>query len=269
MGHLPLISVLEWGPGWDSGLMTLRSLNRIRSAQVIILDEPWICREILQYAGKETEMIFLGKAVEQKDQIPLKISSLLIQKARIHGQIVLILAGNLMQSGKYFQPILEIRTEGIPVEIIPGFTHSGNLPGLYQIPLTIRGLAESFWVGTALDQEGRMSMEIRLAAKTTATLVLSQGLEVLDQIQHLFLQENKSRVPVAVISNDSKSGEKMVVGTLDQIQILVSQNNLSHASILVIGEVVRMAYPAWFDENNSTSLTSEPHLSFPPVPINR
>ena len=60
----------------------------------------------------------------------------------------------------------------------------------------------------------------------------------LAQIVALFQNESKGETPVAIIQNGTTPEEKVGLGTIDTIQKVVAQKNLSSPAIIVIGEVV-------------------------------
>ena len=58
----------------------------------------------------------------------------------------------------------------IEVEVIPGISSAIAVPASKMIPLTCRGINESFWVTTGATQSGEISGDIKLAALSNATV---------------------------------------------------------------------------------------------------
>jgi uroporphyrin-III C-methyltransferase len=84
----------------------------------------------------------------------------------------------------------------------------------------------------------KLSSDVALAAQSTATVVILMGMSKLDQIVALFQKESKGEMPVAIIQNGTTPQEKVGIGTVDTIQKIVAEKNLSSPAIIVIGEVV-------------------------------
>ncbi len=84
-----------------------------------------------------------------------------------------------------------------------------------------------------------MSNDVALAAQSSATVVILMGMSKLSQIVSLFQKESKGETPVAIIQNGTTPQEKIGVGTIDTIQVVVAENKLSSPAIIVIGEVVK------------------------------
>ena len=127
---------------------------------------------------------------------------------------------------------------GIDVEVIPGISSALAVPALSNIPLTKRGVSESFWVLTATNKNGELSQGINCAVKSNATIVVLMGLNKLSQIVQLFQENEKGDLPISILQNGSMSSSNKIVGIIDSI-VAESKNNLVDGpGIIVIGEVV-------------------------------
>jgi uroporphyrin-III C-methyltransferase len=70
-------------------------------------------------------------------------------------------------------------------------------------------------------------------------VVILMGMSKLSQIVSLFQKESKGETPIAIIQNGTLANEKIGIGTINSIQEIVVNKNLSNPAIIVIGEVVR------------------------------
>ena len=91
----------------------------------------------------------------------------------------------------------------IKVEIVPGISSAIAVPELQTIPLTNRGVSESFWVITATTSNGELSKDIYEAAKSNATVVILMGMSKLKEIAEVFINADKSETPAAIIQDGS------------------------------------------------------------------
>jgi uroporphyrin-III C-methyltransferase len=128
---------------------------------------------------------------------------------------------------------------GIDVAVVPGISSSLSVPANQHIPVTKRGSSESFWVITGTTKEHKLSTDIALAAKSSATIVILMGMSKLSEIVALFEAEGKSELPVAIIQDGTTEREKIGTGTVDTIETIVQQQQLTNPAIIVIGEVVK------------------------------
>jgi len=128
---------------------------------------------------------------------------------------------------------------GLETAMVPGISSCLSVPAMQQVPVTKRGAAESFWVITGTTKEHKLSNDVKLAAKSSATVVILMGMSKLSQIVALFKKEGKSETPVAIIQNGTRENEKVGTGTIASIEGEVEMQQLANPAIIIIGEVVR------------------------------
>ena len=107
------------------------------------------------------------------------------------------------------------------------------------IPLTCRGVNESFWVTTGTTQSGDISSDIKLAAQSSATVIILMAMSKLEAIMDIFMASGKSDTPVAIIQDGTTSKEKMVIGKVKDIVFKSQYARLANPAIIIIGEVVK------------------------------
>lgn len=233
----PKLTVVGAGPG-DIDLITLKAIKAIKSADVILYDA-LINEELLEYATEETERIFVGKrrgcyAFQQE-----QINELIVNKAREKGHVVRLKGGDPFIFGRGAEEIDYVRQFGLETYVVPGISSALAVPAYQGIPLTKRGISESFWVVTATTKNHALSNDVSLAAKSTATIVILMGMHKLSEIVKIFYAENKRNTPVAIIQNGTQANENVGIGTIDNIQQVVQEKQLSSPAIIVIGDVVK------------------------------
>ena len=101
---------------------------------------------------------------------------------------------------------------------VPGISSSLSVPASQNIPITKRGMAESFWVITGTTKEHKLRRDVVLAARSNATVVILMGMSKLGEIMLLFKNENKLDLPVAIIQNVTMEIEKIGIGTVASIE---------------------------------------------------
>ena len=108
------------------------------------------------------------------------------------------------------------------------------------IPVTHRGLSESFWVVTGTTSEGTISPDLYQAAKSKATVIVLMGIHKLAEIAQIFVNEGKSKLPVAVIQSGTTDNEKVAVGIACTIAEVAKDAGISSPALIVFGEVVSL-----------------------------
>ncbi|MGB5229102.1 MAG: uroporphyrinogen-III C-methyltransferase [Eudoraea sp.] len=230
------LTVVGAGPG-DLELITLKAINALQDADVVLYDA-LVDKALLEYASK-AEHIFVGKRkgcyAFQQDQI----NELIVQRAQSRGHVVRLKGGDPFVFGRGAEEMTYAAKYGLQVAMVPGISSCIAVPASQNIPVTKRGSAESFWVITGTTKEHKLSGDIHLAAKSNATVVILMGMSKLSAIVELFIKENKSDIPVAIIQNGTKEDEQVGIGTIETIESIVREQKLTNPSIIIIGEVVR------------------------------
>ena len=237
-GKQPKLILVGAGPG-DPELFTLKGIKALKSANVILHDA-LAHPDIMQYANPEAEKIFVGKLkgicqFKQED-----INSLIIEKAKEKGTVVRLKGGDPFIFGRGHEEQIFAESHGLKVEVVPGLSSCYAVPELAGIPLTRRGMNESFWVITGTTKEHKLSEDVYQAAKSKATVVVLMGMHKLSQIVEIYQVEGKGNLPVAIIQRGSWGEEKRGLGIIDNIISIKEEQKLSSPAVIVIGEVARL-----------------------------
>ncbi|MDX1653119.1 MAG: uroporphyrinogen-III C-methyltransferase [Brumimicrobium sp.] len=233
IGKLTLVGA---GPG-DPELITLKGLRAIQQADVILYDA-LIDDSLLKYASG-SKKIFVGKRKNYHRYSQDDINGLIVHYAIQGNYVVRLKGGDPFVFGRGSEEIAYAESFGIETEIVSGVSSSIAVPASAGIALTQRNISESFWVITGTTRSGKISDDIRLAARSTATVVILMGMSKLHEITAEFRKNGRAELPVAVIQNGCTPREKIGIGTVDSIVDVVAELNLSSPAVIVIGEVVR------------------------------
>ncbi|WP_372757905.1 uroporphyrinogen-III C-methyltransferase [Mariniflexile sp.] len=233
----PKVTLVGAGPG-DPELITIKGIKALKNASVVLYDA-LINRELLTYVSPETKLVFVGKRKGMHSFTQDQINELIVKNAFEFGNVVRLKGGDPFIFGRGSEEIDYIESFGIETEVVSGISSSMAVPASLGIPLTHRGISESFWVITGTTSERKLSKDVCLAAQSTATIVILMGMSKLKEIVEIFTKFGKTDVPTAIIQNGTTANEKMGVGTINTIVTIAEQNNLSSPAIIVIGEVVK------------------------------
>lgn len=233
----PKLTVVGAGPG-DPELITVKAINALSEANVILYDA-LVNKELLKYAPLNSLKIYVGKRKNKHEFTQEQINNLIIDMAFTHGRVVRLKGGDPFVFGRGSEELQHAETFNIETAIVPGISSSISVPGASGIPVTHRGISESFWVITATKQNGDISADIFDAAKSKATVVILMGLSKLEQIAEVFKTYGKGTTPIAVIQNGTLATEKAALGTIENIVVEVKDQNIQSPALIVIGDVVR------------------------------
>lgn len=232
------LTLVGAGPG-DPEMITLKAIKILAAADVILYDA-LANQALLQYASPHAERCFVGKRFGCHALSQSEINDLIIAAALHKGHVVRLKGGDPFVFGRAQEEIEAARAYGIPVAVVPGISSALAVPASQMIPLTCRGINESFWVTTGTTQSGEISPDIRLAAQSSATVIILMAMSRLEAIAEIFRQQGKGETPAAVIQNGTTPDEKMVCGKVKDIAFRAQHAGLSNPAIIIIGEVVKL-----------------------------
>ena len=234
------------GPG-DPGLITVRALQLLRGAEVIVYDQ-LVNPVLLEEAPAGAERIFVGKQAGRHCIVQGEINDVLIRYARLGHEVVRLKGGDPFVFGRGGEEAEALADAGIPFEIVPGVSSAVAVPAYAGIPLTHRKFASSFAVVTGHEaRKAQDSVDWAKLATAVDTLVILMGLNNLPIIVTKLLAHGRaSNTPVAVIRWGTTEEQESVVGTLADI---VERSALfKPPALIVVGDVVSLAAKLqWFD----------------------
>ena len=238
MFKIPLISLVGAGPG-DPELITVKAIKVIERADVILYDA--LANTILlNYASPGAIKKFVGKRYGCHAMSQEEINILMIEYARSHGHVVRLKGGDPFVFGRASEEIEAAREAGIEINLVPGISSALAVPAMQMIPLTCRGINESFWVTTGTTSSGKISGDIKLAAQSSATVIILMAMSKLESIMEIFSSYGKHDTPVAIIQNGTTKEEKCIIGSVKDIFFKAEFAGITNPAIIVVGEVVRL-----------------------------
>jgi uroporphyrin-III C-methyltransferase len=233
----PKLTIIGAGPG-DPDLITIKAINALGEADVILYDA-LVNPELLKYAPYQSIKIFVGKRKGSHHLTQDQINSLIVDYAFSHGHVVRLKGGDPFVFGRGAEELEFADRFNIETVIVPGISSSIGVPALQGIPVTHRGISESFWVLTGRNAAGEIPYDIHLAAQSDATVIILMGLSSLREITKVYERYGKNSLPVAVIQNGSLPTENVAIGSVDTITRVVEEEGIKTPAVIVIGEVVR------------------------------
>ena len=235
----PKLTLVGAGPG-DPDLITLKAIKALQSADVVLYDA-LANDKLLDYCSDTCEKIFVGKRSKCHSTSQDTINVLIVEKAYQYGHVVRLKGGDPFVFGRGQEEIQYAQERGIATAYIPGISSAVGIAGGLNIPLTARGISESFWVITGHKSDSSLSADLHGALQTTATIIILMGMSKLAQIAEACVLANKGQLPVAIIQEGSTPQQKFAMGIAKNLVSIAQQNQLQNPAIIILGEVVKFA----------------------------
>lgn len=249
------------GPG-DPELITMKGLRAIQLAEAILYDE-WIAPELLEHASPKCEKIVFGKSVNGQRPNQDEIHSMIVGYAYRCKRVVRLTSGDPHILGRAYEEAQYVKSRGFHTQIIPGISCATAGPCAAGIPLTLRGINESFCVIEGKQRSGKFSDNFYLAAQSTATIIILMGLPSLKQVASLVSEYRGPAEPIAVIERATTKLQRVIRGVADDIYVRVKEAALNAPAIIVVGQVVDERLLIKCNLPDTETLISEHSLALP------
>lgn len=238
------------GPG-DPGLLTLRGLECLRRADLILYDglvNPLLLRHTHAAAERTSRASGpAGRRIVQDD-----INQRLIEAARAGKTVVRLKGGDPFVFGRGSEEAAALAAAGIPFEVVPGITAATGAAVYAGISLTHRDHASAvaFITGHEDPTKDSSSLDYHVLASFPGTLVFYMGLHRIAAICRSLVEAGKpSTTPAAVVCKATTPFQQTVTGTLTDLPQLAAAARLHPPSLLIVGDCVKVRdHVDWFDE---------------------
>ncbi|WP_288411717.1 uroporphyrinogen-III C-methyltransferase [uncultured Sphingomonas sp.] len=227
------------GPG-DPGLVTVRAVEALKSADVVVHDG-LIDPRVLDLAPAGAQRISVAKQRARHTLPQESINALIVAHVKTGAIVVRLKGGDPFIFGRGGEEVEAVRAAGLPVEVIPGVSAALGCAAGAMLPLTHRdwssavsfvagqckGLSEQDWSGLA--GQGR-------------TLVIYMGVATAEAIADKLMADGVAPdMPVAVLERGTYADARALRTLLADLGPMVSREAVKSPAVIVVGEVVQLA----------------------------
>jgi uroporphyrinogen III methyltransferase / synthase len=237
------------GPG-DAGLMTVRALELIAAADVVVHDR-LIPEGALAGARPDAELVYVGKegggpSVDQEE-----IGALLVSHGRAGREVVRLKGGDPFVFGRGGEEAELLRDAGVAFEVVPGVTAGVAASAYAGIPVTHRDAASAvaFVTGHEDPAKPESALDWPALARFPGTLVFYMGVRQLGAIaEQLMAGGRPGSEPAAVVERGTLPGQRVVVATAATIAEAAGAAAIRAPAISLFGPVAALRERlAWFE----------------------
>ncbi|HEV3403798.1 MAG TPA: uroporphyrinogen-III C-methyltransferase [Gaiellaceae bacterium] len=222
------VALVGAGPG-DPGLITVRGLERVRAAEVLVYDR-LVAAELVAEAP--------GMKVPRGSLPQHEINDILVRHGR-RRRVVRLKGGDPFVFGRGGEEALALVRAGIAFEVIPGVSALAAVPAAAGIPLTHRGLSAQVTIVTGHAADGS-DLDFAALARVHGTLVVFMGLEAVPVLAHNLIAHGADpQLPTAVVSRGTREDQEVVHAPLAELG--EASRGLATPALLVLGHVVELA----------------------------
>ncbi len=227
------------GPG-DPGLITVRGLDLLRRAEVLVLDR-LAGPELPLEAPAGCLVIDAGKAPGRVAMTQDEINACLVEHGRAGRFVVRLKGGDPFVFGRGSEEAEALHAAGVPYEVVPGVSSAIAAPSAAGVPVTHRGLATHVTIVTGHEDPAKPETQTDWAslARASGTLVLLMGVGRLAGIADALVAGGRDpRTPVAIVERATSPTQRVTTGDLATIAATAAAAGVSSPAVTVVGDVV-------------------------------
>jgi uroporphyrinogen III methyltransferase/synthase len=245
----PPVFLIGAGPG-DPGLVTVRGLELLRIADVVVYDH-LIARRILSHARPGAELIDVGTASPQP-MAQEAINYLLAEKAREGKTVARLKWGDPFVFDRGGEEALFLHEQGVPFEVIPGVPAAIAAPAYAGVPVSYPGGGDTITLIRGYEDQSRTPPEIDWAslAHLGGTVVSYAGPQQLPRILESLVSHGwPDETQAIAIYNGTLPGQDTLSGTITELLQELRDKPRRAPATLVVGRVVGLRpHLRWYDE---------------------
>ncbi|GBD35071.1 Uroporphyrinogen-III C-methyltransferase [bacterium HR36] len=235
------------GPG-DPGLITLRGLECLQEAEVVLYDR-LASERILDWAPRAEKHCVTEWGESHVERAP-KVTQLLVELARQGKTVVRLKGGDPLVFGRGGEELLALAEAGIPFEVVPGVTAAIAAGAYTGIPLTHRGLSSAVALITGHQADDSPELDWASLARFPGTLAIYMGFDRLGQIaERLVAHGLPASTPAITVQWATTGQQRSVQTTLAHLAEAVRRAQLGPPAVTLIGPVVALRDALrWFEQ---------------------
>ncbi len=224
------------GPG-DPDLLTLRALQKMQSADIILHDR-LVSDEVLALARRDAEKISVGKTPGCRANSQEEINELLRSLVVAGKRVCRLKGGDPFIFGRGGEEAEALAAAGLPYEVVPGITAAAGCAAYAGIPLTHRDVSQSLVLVTAHGKNSVDRLDWPSLARERQTLAVYMAVSRFPDIMNNLIANGRSAdTPIAIIERGTTAEQRIVRGTLGQLTMLGREHRIAAPAMLIIGEV--------------------------------
>ncbi len=240
------ISIIGAGPGAPD-LLTLRAVDRIKKADVLIWTDSLISPQIADLAPKSSEKIKTSSLTLEE------ILPLMVEKSKNGKKVVRLHDGDPCLYGALSEQIRGLNKEGVEVEVIPGISAYQATAATLKAELTIPGVVQTIILSRAGGKTGVPELEkLENLASLKVSLCLYLSARHVEDVEQSLLKFYSDETPVAIGYRVSWKDQWLKVVPLNQMAKTSKEKGLIRTTVYIVS-------PALAESNTRSKLYSPEH----------
>ena len=229
-----VVTLIGCGPG-DPDLLTVKAVNSIRAADVLVTDR-LVSPEIVALAGGDAVVIDAGKEPGGRSMPQDEINRILVREALKGQRVARLKGGDGFVFGRAAEEMAAVRAAGVAVEIIPGITSAHACAASIALPLTLRESVRQFSIVTGATATGVPDLDWAQLSRPGQAFAIYMGVRNAAAIREKLLDAGADpATPVVIVENGTLAAERAIETNLDAFAAALHTLAVSGPSIIFVG----------------------------------
>jgi precorrin-4/cobalt-precorrin-4 C11-methyltransferase len=221
------------GPG-AADLITLRGRDLIARCPVCLYAGSIVPRELLAFCPRAARIV---------DTAPLSLDEIEAEFVAAHEKgldVARLQSGDLSVYSALAEQLRRLKRRGVPYTLTPGVPAFAAAAAAIGYELTVPEIAQSVVLTRVPGRASRMPEGERLAAfaATGATLAIHLAIHALRDVVEELKPLYGDDCPVAVVAEASRPAERIVRGTLADIEEKVAAEPIERTALILVGRAL-------------------------------
>jgi len=238
------VSFVGSGPG-DPDLLTVRAVDLIRAADVVVTEVPWHADLVRALVGDAPcpELVDGGFGDDGTPLTNAARAKMVLSPAKAGRRVVRLVSGDPFVHGSGPEEAQAVVKAGVGFEVVPGVSAATAVPAYAGIPVTSKDHREFAVVAASAPKVDWASYADH------DTLVLLSALPHIAEIAEALVAAGRSpETSVAMTHAGTTTTQETIVSTLSDIAADAKAARLSQPVVTVVGDVVDLREKlSWFE----------------------
>jgi precorrin-4/cobalt-precorrin-4 C11-methyltransferase len=222
------------GPG-AADLITVRGRNLLSRCPVCLYAGSIVSKKLLAYCPDGARLI---------DTAPMCLDEIEAEYVAAHEQghdVARLHSGDLSVFSAVAEQMRRLNAHGIPYTLTPGVPAFAAAAAVLHRELTVPEVAQSVVLTRVPGRASRMPDSETLAAfaATGATLAIHLAIHAIDKVVAALVPFYGADCPVAVVAHASQPDERIVRGTLGDIQEQLTEDPIERTALILVGPALQ------------------------------
>lgn len=221
------------GPG-AVDLITVRGMELLKKADVIIYAGSLVNPELLKFAKEETEIF--NSAVMTLEEV----MDVMINAAKSGKEVVRLHTGEPSVYGAVREQMDILDKEGISYESCPGVTAAFGAASSLNIEYTLPNVSQTLII-TRLEGKTKVpeKEKMELLAQHGSSMAIYLSIGMIDElVEKLIKGGYSSETPAAIVYKATWPEEKKIICTIGELAEKAREEKITKTAVVLIGEVI-------------------------------